>query len=94
MGELPDDVEGGAIVRYANGKPTGRASTSNVHAMLRKSWPGIMVDNAMNLIPNPPLSERMVQEYFDVAIKDALAHGLTSIHDADTKPEAISLFKK
>jgi hypothetical protein len=29
MGELPDEVEGGSIVRYANGKPTGRWSTSN-----------------------------------------------------------------
>ena len=24
MGKLPDKVEGGSIVRYANGKPTGR----------------------------------------------------------------------
>jgi predicted amidohydrolase YtcJ len=53
-----------------------------------------MVDNAMSLIPKPPLSEQRAREYFDLTMKDALAHGLTSIHDADSLPEAISLFKK
>jgi predicted amidohydrolase YtcJ len=53
-----------------------------------------MVDNAMSLIPKPPWSERTQREYFNVAMKDALAHGLTSIHDADSQPESISLFKK
>ncbi|KIM90063.1 hypothetical protein PILCRDRAFT_2295 [Piloderma croceum F 1598] len=77
MGELPDEVEGGSIVRYANGKPTG-----------------VMVDNAISLIPRPPLSESRAREYFDLTMKDALAHGLTSIHDADSSPEALSLFKK
>jgi hypothetical protein len=48
----------------------------------------------MILIPRPPLSERRAREYFDVTMKDALAHGLTSIHDADSQPEAIYLFKK
>lgn len=48
----------------------------------------------MSLIPKPPLSERMAREYFDVTMRDAVAHGLTSIHDADSQPEAISLFRK
>jgi hypothetical protein len=55
---------------------------------------GVMVDNAMNLIPRPSLSESRAREYFDLTMKDALAHGLTSIHDADSSPEAISLFRK
>jgi predicted amidohydrolase YtcJ len=55
---------------------------------------GIMVDNAMDLIPKPPMSEESARDYFDVAMEDALAHGLTSIHDADSRPEAVSLFKK
>jgi len=77
MGELPTDVDGGIIVRDADGKPTG-----------------IMVDNAMTLIPKPPWSDRQMKEYFDLTMKDALAHGLTSIHDADSSPRVISFFKR
>ena len=53
-----------------------------------------MVDNAMLLIPKPPRSESQMQEYFDLAMKDALAYGLTSIHDADASPEMIHFIKK
>ena len=53
-----------------------------------------MVDNAMDLIPNPPRSEAVMHEYFDLTMKHGLAHGLTSIHDAMATPEMISFFKK
>lgn len=53
-----------------------------------------MVDNAMELIPRPAQSERQMKDYFDLTMKDALAHGLTSIHDADSSPEKIEFFKK
>jgi len=33
-------------------------------------------------------------EFFRATMKDALAHGLTSIHDAASEPEAIAFFKK
>ncbi|KAF7420821.1 hypothetical protein PC9H_011339 [Pleurotus ostreatus] len=77
MGELPTEVDGGLIIRDANGKPTG-----------------IFVDNAMTLVPIPPWSEKDMDNYFTTAMTDALAHGLTSIHDADSQPEAIAFFKK
>lgn len=53
-----------------------------------------MVDNAMDLIPKPPRSEAIMHEYFDLTMKDGLAYGLTSIHDAMSTPEMISFFKK
>ncbi|KAF8901017.1 amidohydrolase family-domain-containing protein [Gymnopilus junonius] len=55
---------------------------------------GIFVDNAMSLIPIPPWTETQLSEFFDVTIKEALSFGLTSIHDADTKPKHIKFFQK
>ncbi|KII83661.1 hypothetical protein PLICRDRAFT_180263 [Plicaturopsis crispa FD-325 SS-3] len=77
MGELPDTVEGGSIVRDAAGNPTG-----------------LFVDNAMQLIPKPAWSEAQMREYFDLAMRDAVKHGLTSIHDAGSSPEGIHFIKK
>jgi predicted amidohydrolase YtcJ len=94
MGELPADVDGGIIVRDADGKPTGNRYRYIIHVNLIDICLGIMVDNAMTLIPKPPWSDRQMKEYFDLTMKDALAHGLTSIHDADSSPRVISFFKR
>ncbi len=48
----------------------------------------------MSLVPIPPWSEKDMDSYFKTAMADALAHGLTSIHDADSQPEAIAYFKR
>lgn len=48
----------------------------------------------MTLVPIPPWSEKDMDNYFKTSMADALAHGLTSIHDADSQPEAIAYFKK
>ncbi|KAG5646172.1 hypothetical protein DXG03_004225 [Asterophora parasitica] len=77
MGELPDKVDGGSIIRDADGKPTG-----------------IFVDHAMELIPTPEWTEDRMTGFFDTAMRDALAHGLTSIHDAMAFPEHIMFFKQ
>ncbi|KAG6911050.1 hypothetical protein DXG01_004564 [Tephrocybe rancida] len=77
MGELPETVSGGLIVRDADGRPTG-----------------IFVDNAMALIPIPEWTEERTNQFFETTMKDALAHGLTSIHDAMSSPEQISFFRK
>ncbi|TFY78421.1 hypothetical protein EWM64_g5591 [Hericium alpestre] len=55
---------------------------------------GVFVDNAMALVPIPPWTEAQMAEYFDIAMRDALSVGLTSIHDAWSSPEAIQFFKK
>ena len=55
---------------------------------------GVFVDNAMSLIPIPPWSEKQITEFFDLTMKQALSFGLTSIHDADTKPSHIAFFQK
>ena len=48
----------------------------------------------MELIPIPAWTEELRAEFFDITMKDALSVGLTSIHDADSSPEEIMLFKK
>ena len=55
---------------------------------------GVFLDNAMMLVPIPPWSEDDMNEYFKTAAQDAVAHGLTSIHDAEAKPEMIAFYKK
>ncbi|KIN96284.1 hypothetical protein M404DRAFT_16921 [Pisolithus tinctorius Marx 270] len=77
MGELPNTVDGGEIIRDGSAHPTG-----------------IFVDNAMSLIPLPPPSEADMQRYFERTVKDALAVGLTSIHDAATEPDAIEFYRQ
>lgn len=94
MGDLPAEIDGGAIIRYENGKPTGKVISRHSMYGLSIYVAGLMVDNAMSLIPNPPRSEGTMREYFDLTMKDALSHGLTSIHDAMATPEMISFFKK
>ncbi|EIN05898.1 hypothetical protein PUNSTDRAFT_145781 [Punctularia strigosozonata HHB-11173 SS5] len=74
MGDLPDTVNGGAILRV-DGKPTG-----------------VFLDNAMGLIPIPSSSPSELHEYAERTYKDALAVGLTSIHDAMSSPDRIAFF--
>ncbi|KAF5376082.1 hypothetical protein D9615_007734 [Tricholomella constricta] len=77
MGDLPDKVDGGSIVRDTDGRPTG-----------------IFVDNAMALIPTPEWTEDRMTQFFETTMRDALAHGLTSIHDAMSFPDYIQFYKK
>ncbi|KIK37222.1 hypothetical protein CY34DRAFT_776606 [Suillus luteus UH-Slu-Lm8-n1] len=55
---------------------------------------GIFVDNAMDLIPSQPFSEARAMEYFTRATGDALAVGLTGVHDAFSVPDEIQFYKK
>ncbi|KIJ25566.1 hypothetical protein M422DRAFT_273469 [Sphaerobolus stellatus SS14] len=54
---------------------------------------GVFVDNAKSLIPIPEPSSDTVRRYFTTAMKAAVAHDLTAIHDAGTSPELIEFFK-
>ncbi|KZT68098.1 hypothetical protein DAEQUDRAFT_790892 [Daedalea quercina L-15889] len=55
---------------------------------------GILVDSAMTLIPVPPPSEAQMTEQLERAIKDALAVGLTSVHDAAVNGRMLDVFKR
>ncbi|KAF8903036.1 amidohydrolase family-domain-containing protein [Mucidula mucida] len=55
---------------------------------------GVLVDNAMSLVPLPKWSEEQVSMYFETTIQAALEFGITSIHDAASEPAIISFMKK
>ncbi|CAE6496454.1 unnamed protein product [Rhizoctonia solani] len=79
LGPLPDKVDGGEIVRDADGNPTG-----------------IFLDNAMMLIDDakPQWTDAQRLRFFRRTVTDALAVGLTTIHDAATYVPDINFFKK
>ncbi|KAJ7729505.1 amidohydrolase family-domain-containing protein [Mycena maculata] len=54
---------------------------------------GILVDNAMSLIPQPPWAPEQYVDFFNTAVAEALKFGLTSVHDASTNPDAVTFFK-
>ncbi|KAJ7864326.1 amidohydrolase family-domain-containing protein [Mycena leptocephala] len=53
---------------------------------------GMLLDNAQELLKTPPLTEADLVQRFKVAVDDALAYGLTSIHDAGLDPASLDFF--
>ncbi|KAF7310265.1 Amidohydro-3 domain-containing protein [Mycena indigotica] len=53
---------------------------------------GVLLDNAQELLLAPELTEEDLIGRFNVAMKDALAYGLTSIHDAGLDPASLAFF--
>lgn len=93
MGKLPNEVDGGLIIRDSSGKPTGKTPHDCVNAHDSSNL-GIFVDNAMSIVPVPAPTKAQLREYFDRTVMDAHAVGLTSIHDAATEPHMIEFYKE
>ncbi|KAG6866609.1 hypothetical protein C0991_000719 [Blastosporella zonata] len=55
---------------------------------------GVLLDNAQELLKQPELTEADLVRRFHVAVKDAHALGLTSIHDAGLDPASLAFFKR
>ncbi|KAJ7478902.1 amidohydrolase family-domain-containing protein [Mycena latifolia] len=55
---------------------------------------GVLLDNAQELLKTPPLTEMDLTERFKVAMNDALAFGLTSVHDAGLDPISLEFFMR
>ncbi|KAJ7141779.1 amidohydrolase family-domain-containing protein [Mycena crocata] len=53
---------------------------------------GVLLDNAQELLMTPPLTENDLLQRFTVAVNDALAYGLTSVHDAGLDPASLDFF--
>ncbi|PCH43061.1 hypothetical protein WOLCODRAFT_132641 [Wolfiporia cocos MD-104 SS10] len=76
-GRWPEGIEGGEIVRGADGEPSGT-----------------FLDAAMALVPVPPATVAQLEERLERAAQDALAVGLTSVHDAAVSEDMVPVFKK
>jgi predicted amidohydrolase YtcJ len=61
---------------------------SNGHAK------GVFIDNAQDLIKKPPITEHDLIKRFNRTIRDAVASGLTSLHDAGFDPMSLKFFKR
>lgn len=48
----------------------------------------------MALIRSPPWTFEQMESYLEIATRDALAVGLTSVHDAAATPEFIEVFQR
>ena len=79
MAPIPDEVEGGIIIRDSYGAPTG-----------------IFIDNAQELVNalRPEPSHEQLEQRFNLTVQDAVAHGLTSIHDAGFDPVSLRFFRR
>lgn len=99
---LPESVEGGIIVRDANANPSGQyilvlsselpeRANFNLHLFMTA---GVFLDNAQDLLKQPKLTENDLMRRFNVAVRDALKYGITSIHDAGLDPMSLAFFKR
>ncbi|KAI0651264.1 amidohydrolase family-domain-containing protein [Trametes meyenii] len=77
-GTFPHSVPGGEIIRHPS---TGEPT-------------GVFLDAAQSLIPVPKWSKWQMRDYASRTVKDALAVGLTTIHDASTSLDELELFKE
>jgi predicted amidohydrolase YtcJ len=73
------DPPGGAIMRDANGEPTG---------ILKDS----AMDPVERVIPEP--SSRQIEDSVRAAMKYAAAQGVTSVHDMSASPEILRVYQK
>jgi len=66
-------------------------ATASRHNFFRT---GVFVDNAMDLIEKPALTEAETRGCFETTMRDALRVGLTNIQDAASFPRDIAFFQR
>ena len=55
---------------------------------------GVFVDNAIPIVRSPPWTPEQMENYLERAMSDALAVGLTTVHDAFSSVEFLEVFKR
>lgn len=94
-GQLPLSVEGGIVLTDDSGAPTGNSFFRYLSLRSRSLIPirtGVLLDNAQELLKMPPLTEGDLVQRFTATVNDALAYGLTSVHDAGLDPTSLDFF--
>ena len=58
--------------------------------------PGVFIDNAQELVNalRPEPTYEQLEKRFNLTVQDAVAHGLTSIHDAGFDPISLQFFRR
>lgn len=52
------------------------------------------MDSAQDVIARPVPAEEDLEQRFLTTVRDALSHGLTSLHDAGFKPDSLKFFQR
>ncbi|KAJ3502166.1 hypothetical protein NLJ89_g9011 [Agrocybe chaxingu] len=55
---------------------------------------GVFIDSAQDLISRPPPTNEELSRRFEITVRNALAVGLTSLHDAGFKPDSLAFFRR
>ncbi|KAF8170207.1 amidohydrolase family-domain-containing protein [Mycena galopus ATCC 62051] len=55
---------------------------------------GMFLDNAQDIIFQPPLTDDDLMRRFSIAVQDVVAVGLTTVHDAGLNPMSLKFFMK
>ncbi|CAA7270285.1 unnamed protein product [Cyclocybe aegerita] len=55
---------------------------------------GVFIDSAQDLIYRPPPTDEVLSRRFEITVRNALAVGLTSLHDAGFKPDSLAFFRR
>ncbi|CCM04368.1 uncharacterized protein FIBRA_06541 [Fibroporia radiculosa] len=55
---------------------------------------GVFLDNAQDLVVRPDPTYEMLEKRFATTVKEALARGLTAIHDAGLSPLSLDFFRR
>ncbi len=57
---------------------------------------GVLLDNAQELANSqrPEPTYEQLEQRFNLTVQDAVAHGLTSIHDAGFDPRSLTFFRR
>jgi predicted amidohydrolase YtcJ len=63
-------------------------------ALFDTRLPGVFLDNAQDLVPRPPPTEKQLLKRWSIMVKDAHAVGLTSVHDAGFSPISLKFFQR
>lgn len=58
--------------------------------------PGVFLDNAQELVNalRPEPTYEQLEKRFNLTVQDAVAHGLTSVHDAGFDPISLRFFRR
>jgi hypothetical protein len=94
MDPIPEEVDGGVIMRDSHGKPIGKVPSERLQDEPSDQLLGVFLDNARDLIPIPTPTEETLLGRWDPVVKDAHAVGLTAVHDALLQPDTIDFFYK
>jgi predicted amidohydrolase YtcJ len=90
----PDSYPGGTIVKNSQGQANGCLFVLLCIDCDTELALGVFLDNAQALIRRQQWTRKDMQTRFDITVRDALANGLTSVHDMMLWPPWADFFQR